>query len=96
VHGVLDGPQERKRQRTELDREPEAQPGAGRRRVNAQPDRGQERVVRVADPVHGRTAAGQPLDAADRGLAEPDGDAELIGQRGLDDFLLDLAVERDG
>ena len=42
-----------------------------------------------------RAAPGRALDADRRRLAERDGDAELLGERRLDDLLLDLAVERD-
>ena len=38
--------------------------------------------------------AGGPLDADHRRLAEPDLEAEVVGQRRLDDLLLHLAVER--
>src|SRR5204862_2014114 len=46
--------------------------------------------------LDGLTCADRPLDA-DRGrLTERDVDPEVIVERGLDDFLLDLAVERHG
>ena len=47
-----------------------ATPGADRRRVDPQPDRGQERVRRPADDLDRRAGAGRPLDADRRGLAE--------------------------
>ena len=94
AHGVLDGPEERERHRAELDLEPERHAAADRRRVDPQPDGGQERVAVLLDQLDRLAAAGGPLDA-DRGrLAEADLQAVLVGQGRLDDLLLHLAVER--
>ena len=70
--------------------------GADRRRLDAQPDGGEERVGLLADDLDGRAGADRPLDADRRRLAEGDVDAEVVRQRRLDDLLLHLAVERDG
>jgi hypothetical protein len=95
-HRVLDGPEERGRHGAGLRLDPEFHPRAVRGRLQPQPDRGQERVGCLPHPLDRGTATCQPLDA-DRGrLAEADVKAEVRCQRGPDDFLLHLAVQRDG
>ena len=96
LHGVLDGREERVRHRPELDLQPELHAGADRGRLDAQPDGGEERVGLLVDELDGRAGADRPLDADRRRLAEVDLEAEVVGQRRLDDLLLHLAVERDG
>ena len=94
-HRVLDRGEERQGHRAQLRLDPEPHPGPGGGRLDAEPDRGQERVGRLVQPLHGRAAAERPLDA-DRGrLAEADRQAEVGGQGRPDDLLLDLTVERD-
>ena len=62
----------------------------------AQPDRGEERIGRLAEQLDRLARADRPLDADRRRLAEADVDAVVARQRRLDDLLLHLAVERDG
>ena len=95
AHGVLDGAEERERHGAELRLEPELHAGAGSGRLDAEPDRGEERVGRLVQPLDSGTGADGPFDADRRRLAEADLDAEVGRQRGPDDLLLDLAVERD-
>src|SRR4029453_2212640 len=59
----------------------------------AETDRGRERFGWLAQPLDGRPGADRPFDADGGGLAEADLQAEVVGQRGADDLLLDLAVE---
>ena len=64
-------------------------------RLDAQPDRGEERIrlrVRSRPPRRCRSAA-RRRSSSSRGS---DLEAEVACQRRLDDLLLDLAVERDG
>ena len=95
VDGLLDRLQERHRQRPALDPQPEPHTRAGRRGIDPQPDRGPERVGLLAHELGGRARAGRALDADRRRLAETGVDAEVRGQRGLDDLLLHLAVQGD-
>jgi hypothetical protein len=93
-HGLLDRPEERRRHRPELDPQREPHAAADRGRIDPQPDRGQERIRRQPDQLDSLAAAGRPFDADGRGLPERHGQAVLLGQGGLDDLLLHLAVER--
>ncbi len=95
-HGVLDRPEKGDGHGPQFDVDVELNAGADRRRFEAQPDRGQERVGRLAQPLDGRAGADEPFDTDRRRLAKADCQAEVTGQRRLDDFLLDLAVQRDG
>src|SRR5215472_13870871 len=95
-HGVLDRPEKGDGHGPQFDVDVERYAGAGGRRFEAQPDRGQERVGWFAQPLGGRAGADEPFDADRRRLAKADRETEVTGQRRLDDLLLDLAVQRDG
>ena len=61
-----------------------------------QAGRGEERIGPGGDGLQCGPASYRTLDA-DRGrLPEGHLDAEVVGEGGLDDLLLDLAVEREG
>ena len=81
----------------ELDPQPErdaaVRPGAGstRRPIAARNGLASLPIISTASP----TPTGRSTQIVVR-LPERDVDAELVGQRGLDDLLLHLAVERDG
>jgi hypothetical protein len=94
AHGVLDRREERGRHRPELHLQPEPHPGPGRRRLDPQPDGGEERVRVRADDLGGGAGPDRPFDAQGGGLAERHLQAVVAGQGGLDDLLLDLAVQR--
>ena len=96
MHGLLDRVDERERQRPEFDTEPEVDPGADRSRFDPQADGGQERIRLGRDRLDRRTDADRAFDADCRGFAERRVHAEVIRERGLDDLLLYLAVERYG
>ena len=71
VHGLLDRLEERQRHRPELDLAAGTRtPGVDRRRLDAQPDRREERVGRLVDDLDRRAGADRPLDADRRRLAE--------------------------
>ena len=54
-------------------------------------------LASLLDELDGRAGADRPLDAQiGRRLAEADVEAELVGQRGLDDLLLHLPVQGHG
>ncbi len=96
AHGVLDGLEEGVRHGAELHLQPEADAGAGRCGVDAQADRREERVGVLLVELHGLPRADEPFDAQGRGLAEGDAEAVLLGEGGLDDLLLYLAVQGHG
>ncbi len=66
---------------------------AGRAGLDPQPDPGQKRVVLGVLGGHGFTGPHDPLDADGRGLPEGNSQTVLLGQGGLDDFFLYLAIE---
>ena len=73
-----------------------ATPGTDRRRLDAQPDRGEERVRRRADQLDRRAGADRPLDADRRRLAEGRPRCRTRSASvACDDLLLHLAVQRD-
>jgi hypothetical protein len=82
------------RNEVRIDAEPELHAGAGRPRFDVQPDRGGIGMAVGLQDLHGAPAAEGPLDADHRGLAERGGHTEIVGERGLDDLLLDGPVER--
>ncbi len=96
AHGVLDGLEEGVRHRAELHLQPERDARAGRCGVDAQADRREERVLVLLDELRGLPGADDPFDAQRCGLAEGDVEAVLVGEGGLEDLLLHLAVEGDG
>jgi hypothetical protein len=92
-----------------LDVGPERDTGPGRRRLDPKRQGGQKRVraqrraaagdVRLRlrpDDLLGFTNPCRAFDAYDDRLAEVGSDAVVALERRLDDFLLDLAVQRDG
>ncbi len=101
---LLDRPEEGRGHRPELDLEGEsgvrAVAGATLRPVecglDAQAHGGQERVAVRADQLDRRTRPERPLDTDGGRGVEGHVDAELLGQRGLDDLLLHLAVQGQG
>ncbi len=99
MHRLLDRAHERVRQRPQLHLQPELHSPARRvtrpARLDAQADGRDERVGVLAEHLQGRARAGGPFDADGGGLAEGDLQAEVVQERGLDDLLLHLAVERD-
>ncbi len=95
-HGVLDGLEERVRHGPELHLQAEVDPRAGRRGVDAQADGGEEGVGVLLDELGRRPRPRRPLHAQRRGLAEGHVEPELVGEGGLDDLLLHLAVQRHG
>ena len=80
----------------DVDVEPGHDTGPGGPGLDAQSQRGQERVGPAVDDFQGRPGARQPLDVNHRRLAERHRQAEVAGQGGLDDFFLDFAVKRHG
>src|SRR5215468_12732105 len=94
--GVLDRPEKGDGHRPQFDVDVELYAGSDGRRFEAQPDHGEERVRRLAQPLDGRSGGDEPFDTDRRRLPEADRQAEVGSQRRLDDFLLDLAVQRDG
>jgi hypothetical protein len=62
---------------------------------DAKSDRRRERVGLRLKDFEGGAAANGTLDAHRRRLAEADIEPEVVGERCLDDLLLDLAIERD-
>ncbi len=93
---VGDGLVDVHRHRADVDLEPERDAGTGRCRVHPQPERDGERVTGRPEQLGGLARADRALDADRRRLAERHLDAEVGGQRGLDDLLLHLPVEGDG
>ena len=75
--------------------EPELDAGSGRRGTDAEADRRGERIRFRVQHLDGLADAHGPLNADRRRLVERDGDAVLARERGLDHFLLHLAVQRD-
>ena len=67
----------------------------GRRRLDAEADRGEIRIRLRMEELDRLARSDGPLDVDRRRLAERDVEAELVRQRRLDHFLLHLAVERD-
>ncbi len=96
AHGVLDRLEEGVRHRAQLHLQLEADARADRAGCDAQADGGEEGVRVLLVELDRRARADGPLDAQRGRLAEGDVHPELIGQRGLDDLLLDLAVEGHG
>src|SRR5215210_1852177 len=87
-----------KRYRAHLDIQPEVHPRAGRGRLDAQPDGGEERSNRrtfVGEQLDGLTDAGGPFDADHRRFTELDIEVVVVLKRRPDDLFLDLTVERD-
>ena len=62
--------------------------------LDAQPDRRRVGMVVGGKDLERARGASWPLDIDRRGLAERDLEAEVVGEYGPDDLLLDLAVER--
>ena len=84
------------RSRARIDLETEVDPRVERRGIDAQPDRGEVRIRFRVQDLDGLTGTDGALDVERCRVAELDVDAEVVGERGLDDLLLDLAVEGDG
>jgi hypothetical protein len=92
--GLLDRHEERVRHRPELDAQPEHDTRSGGPRLHPEPDGGEERVGLDLHDLHGRADPVQPLHTDRGGFPEADVEPELVGERGLHDLLLHLAVQR--
>src|SRR5262250_84278 len=68
--GVLDRPEKGDGHRPQFDVDVELYAGSDGRRFEAEPDRGEERVGWLAQPLDGRTGAGQPFGTDRRRLAK--------------------------
>jgi len=80
---VLDRPEERERHRAQLDLEPKLDAGVDGSRLDAQTDRGEERIRRLAEDLCCGTGADGSFDADRRRLAEADVEAVVARQRRL-------------